>query len=209
MYVPAPFALNDLALQHEVIRAHPFGLIVTGEGGAPTGTHLPFELDAGASGLGTLRAHFSRANDHWRVLERDTEALVVFAGPHAYVSPSWYPEGPRLPTWNYVTVHVTGTPRLVEAGPDLEALLSRLVARFEPPGGWSEREQSDAFLERMRRGVVAFEMPIERIEGKAKLGQNHSRAHREGAAGGLRASGETGAAAVADWMQRQLDGELD
>ena len=209
MYVPDRFALSELSLQHEVIRAHAFGLLVTAGGDAPFATHLPFELEAGQGELGTLRGHFSRSNPHWRTLEQPVQALAVFAGPHAYVSPTWYPEGKRLPTWNYVTVHAYGTPRLIEPGSALEALLAGLVARFEGPEGWSEDEQSPDFLEKMRRGVVGFEMPISRIEGKAKLGQNHSRSHREGALEGLRALGGDAHHDVADWMQRQLDGELD
>ncbi len=87
MYVPDPFSLDDLALQHEVIRSHPFGLIVSAGQGAPIGTHLPFELEASAGPRGTLRAHFARANDHAGMLDEGRPALVVFAGPHAYVSP--------------------------------------------------------------------------------------------------------------------------
>ena len=208
MYVPGPFDLGALSLKHEVMRAHAFGVLVSTADGAPTATHLPFELDAEQGELGTLRGHFSRANPHWRAFEAPTEALAIFSGPHAYVSPSWYPEGPRLPTWNYVTVHATGTPRLIEPGPELEALLSRLVVDFEGPEGWRESEQAPEFLERMRRGVVAFEMPIARLEGKAKLGQNHSQAHREGAVAGLRAQGRGDDGAVAAWMERQLRGEL-
>ncbi len=113
-----------------------------------------------------------------------------------------------MPTWNYVTAHVTGRPRRIEDDGTVEALLSRLVAQFEPPGGWSETEQAADFLERMRRAVVAFELPIDRIEAKAKLGQNHSRAHRAGTVAGLRATGDPVAQALAEWMQRQLDGAL-
>jgi transcriptional regulator len=209
MHVPEHFELTALRLRHEVMRAHPFALLVTTVDGAPFATHLPLELDAEQGELGTLLGHVSRANPHWRAFESPVEALAVFAGPHAYVSPGWYPEGRRVPTWNYVSVHAYGTPRLMTEGPALEALLARLVTRYEGPDGWSQDEQPAEFLEQLRRGVVGFEIPIARIEGKAKLGQNHSQAHRAGAIEGLRGAGGDLHVALADWMQRQIDGALD
>lgn len=209
MYVPEHFEFGPLERQHDLIRAHSFGLLVSHAGTAPFASHLPFELDADAGALGTLRGHVARKNSHWQAFDGEVEALAVFSGPHAYVSPNWYPAGQRLPTWNYVTVHVTGAPRVITDANAVRALLGRMVLQVEGEGGWSPAEQTPEYLEGMQRGVVAFEIPIAGIEGKAKLGQNHSAAHRRGAVEGLRGVGGDDAHAVADWMQRQLDGELD
>jgi len=209
MYVPEHFAFGPLERQHDLIRAHGFGLLVSHAGAAPFASHLPFELDADAGPLGTLRGHVARKNPHWETFDAEAAALAVFSGPHAYVSPDWYPAGQRLPTWNYVTVHATGAPRVIDDTEAVRALLGRMVLQVEGEDGWSQDEQTPAYLEGMQRGVVAFELPITRIEGKAKLGQNHSPAHRRGAMEGLRGVGGDDAKAVAEWMQRQLDGELD
>lgn len=208
MYVPEHFELTNPIHQHGVIRAHPFALLSSQGEGGPIATHLPMELDAETGPKGTLRGHVARANPHWRAFEGGGVALAIFSGPHAYVSPNWYPAGRRVPTWNYVAVHVYGTPRIVDDAAAVESLLETMVERYEGAQGWSTAEQEPGYLEALRRGVVAFEMPIDRIEAKAKLGQNHSPDHRRGTVAGLMASGEPEALAVAEWMRRQLAGEL-
>jgi transcriptional regulator len=126
----------------------------------------------------------------------------VFPGPHAYVSPSWYGQHPSVPTWNYVAVHAYGVPRLVEDAGRVRALLGRLVRAFEDGRStpWRMDSLSDAYLEGMMRGIVAFEIPIDRLEGKAKLSQNRSAADRARVCAGLAAEGDPLARAVADLM---------
>ena len=208
MYVPAPFALEALNEQHALIRAHDFGLLVSGGEGAPFASHLPFELDAEAGPRGTLRAHVARSNPHWHAFDGSREALAVFSGPHAYVSPNWYPQGPNVPTWNYLVVHVHGKPRILQDDQEVRDHLQRLVERHEGADGWSLESQSHEFLEAMRRGIVAFEITIDRIEAKAKLGQNHPKPKRRGAMQGLLAAGGGNNESVAGWMARELAGEL-
>ena len=197
MYVPRAFEASDRAWCHALIDAESFGVLVSvDDAGAPFATHLPFLLERDRGPLGTLLGHVARANPHWRYFrgssargareaEVDPEAtradrrsgvpaLAIFAGPHAYVSPSWYAVHPSVPTWNYVAVHAYGSPVVIEDTARTRALLARLVATHEAgqPAPWSVDSLPEDYRAGMERGIVAFEMRIERLEGKAKLSQN-------------------------------------
>lgn len=208
MYIPEAFALERLEHQHEVIRTHDFATVICPFDGSLMVSHLPVELDEEAGPLGTLRAHVARANTHWHAFDGQTEVLAIFAGPHAYVSPSWYPPGANVPTWNYVTVHAYGRPLVIDDDDEVRAHVERLVDRHEGEDGWSLQTQDASYLAGMRRGVVAFELEIERIEAKAKLGQNHPEPKRRGAMTGLEQAGGDANVDVAGWMARELEGEL-
>lgn len=168
MYVPKHFAVEDRDALDAVIHDNPFGLLVGELEGSPFATHLPFLLDGDR-----LLSHFARGNPHWKSVDGRTEMLAVFSGPHAYVSPRWYEAGQAVPTWNYVAVHAYGAPRVIEDAGQLRELLDRLVTEYEG-AAWSLDGQDADFTDRMSRGIVAFEMPIERIEGKFKLSQNRA-----------------------------------
>jgi len=117
----------------------------------------------------------ARANPHWRYLAAGRPTLVIFAGAHAYVSPSWYATHPSVPTWNYVAVHATGTGALAEDPAQVTTLLADLVRTYEGsgrPAAWSFEGLAADYVAGMQRAIVAFEIPIERLEGKAKLSQN-------------------------------------
>lgn len=175
MYVPRHFEVSDTAWCHALMRAQSFATMITADdGGAPFATHLPVLLDATRGPLGTLRGHVARANPHWRYLAAGRPTLVVFAGAHAYVSPSWYATHPSVPTWNYVAVHASGVGALVEDAARVRALLADLVRAYEGAGGtaWSLDALPEDYMAGMQRGIVAFEIPIDRLEGKAKLSQN-------------------------------------
>lgn len=183
MYVPKHFSVEDRDSLDRVIRDNPFGLLVGAAGGAPFATHLPFLLDGDR-----LLAHVARGNPHWKAIDGKAEMLAVFSGPHAYVSPRWYAPGPAVPTWNYVAVHVYGAPRIIEDAASVGALLDRLVAEYEA-GAWTVEGQDPDYIGRMMRGIVAFEMPVARIEGKFKLSQNRPAEDRRRVAGELADSG--------------------
>ena len=136
----------------------------------------------------------ARANPHWRCLDGATRALAVFSGPHAYVSPRWY-EREGVPTWNYVAVHAEGAPRLLEDPAAVRELLARLTDTHDGPGGFEALPRD--LVARMARGIVAFELPIERLTGKAKLSQNKTAGDRAGVIAGLEAQGEPHALEVA------------
>jgi transcriptional regulator len=210
MYVPDHFAEPGTDACHALMRDYPFGLLVTAIDGAPFASHLPFMLDPARGAHGALIAHMARGNPHWRAFAMGGESLVVFQGPHAYVSPSWYETREKVvPTWNYAAVHAYGAPRIVEDESATRAILMRLIdvseAGFE--ARWRTDGQPEDFLAAMVKGVVAFEMPIARLEGKWKMSQNRLAEDRAGAARGLAASDDPMARAVAAVMRaRQTSG---
>ena len=175
MYIPKAFEITDTAWCHALMRAQSFAAMITADdAGVPFATHLPILVDPARGPLGTLRGHVARANPHWRYLAAGRPTLVIFAGAHAYVSPSWYATHPSVPTWNYVAVHATGTGTLVEGPAQVTALLADLVRIYEGvgPAAWSMDGLPADYVAGMQRGIMAFEVPIERLEGKAKLSQN-------------------------------------
>jgi transcriptional regulator len=199
MYVPEAFAEREQSALHVWMQRHAFALLVTARGGAFEATHVPLWLDPARGPHGTLLGHVARANPHWRSFDGATRALAVFSGPHAYVSPRWYRK-PGVPTWNYVAVHAEGAPRVVDDPEAVHALLGRLTDAHDGPGGF-DAVPAD-LVGRLSRGVVAFELPIERLTGKAKLSQNKGAEDRAGVVAGLRASGEPEALAIAALVER-------
>jgi transcriptional regulator len=210
MYVPAHFNLSDEKSIAEIIGDYNFALLVTRNGESLQASHLPFLTEGRVGPKGRLIAHMARPNPQWRdfagMAAAGHEALVIFQGPHAYVSPKWYGPVPAVPTWNYVAVHVCGHPRIIDAPDAVRQALDRLVDHQE--GGrddpWTLESQADDFLDRMQRGIVAFEIDITRIEAKAKLGQNHPPEKRTGAAEALAASADPQARVIAQLMTDAL-----
>lgn len=206
MYIPGRFAENDLATLHDVISTHAFAALVTVADGAPVANHLPFVLDRERGPSGTLLGHLARANPQWRSFTgpNPAPALVIFEGPHAYVSPSWYAGAPNVPTWNYVVVHVYGRPRIVEEPSQVRSAIDRLVAVYESARAqpWSTTDVPPDFVERMLSAIVAFEIPVERLEGKFKLSQNKTAADRAGVVAALRQEPDDLARGVAELMKR-------
>ncbi|MGF1629236.1 MAG: FMN-binding negative transcriptional regulator [Kiloniellaceae bacterium] len=212
MYVPEAFRLTDRARVAEVVRAFDFALLVTAPEGRTQASHLPFLYDPDAGPEGTLYAHMARANPQWQefavLAERGGEALVVFQGPHSYISPTWYGEGPpNVPTWNYVAVHAYGLPEVMEEPAAARALLERLVVRQEagltPP--WSTAGLTEKFMAGMLRGLVAFRIPVSRLEAKAKLSQNKTAGQLAAATTVLEVAEAPLARETGAWMRRALE----
>jgi transcriptional regulator len=203
MYVPKHFAAPDVAWCHAHMRREPFAILVgVDDTGAPFATHLPVLLDEAPAPFGTLIAHVARQNPQWQLFAPDRPVLVVFPGAHAYVSPSWYGQHPSVPTWNYIAVHAYGVPRVVEDPDRVRAVLERLVRTFEDgrPTPWSMDGLTDKYLDGMMRGIVAFEIPIDRLEGKAKLSQNRPAEDQARVRAALSAEDDALARAVAQLM---------
>jgi transcriptional regulator len=203
MYIPKQFQITDTAWCHALMRAQSFAVMITADdAGAPFATHLPILVDPARGALGTVRGHVARANPHWRYVAAGRPTLVVFSGAHAYVSPSWYATHPSVPTWNYVAVHATGTGALVEDPERVKTLLADLVRTYESggPTAWSFESLAADYLAGMQRGIVAFEIPIERLEGKAKLSQNRDAVDQARTREALAASDDPLARAVAALM---------
>lgn len=191
MYVPPAFRQTDLPVLHrEIGNCRLATLVSHGENGLQA-SHLPLLLRPEEGRYGTLYGHLARANPHWQVLAEGTEALVMFNGPDAYVSPSWYPakaeHGKVVPTWNYIAVHAYGRAEVFDDAERLRSLLAGLTERHESPRPqpWAVDDAPQDYIAGMLRAVVGFALPIERLEGKWKLGQNRSEADRRGVHDGL------------------------
>lgn len=190
MYVPRHFQETDQQRMQALMRRHDFALLVaTREDGTPEAAHLPFLVEDGGA-HGTLVAHMARANPLWKLFHPGKQVLVTFQGPHGYISPSWYAEAGSVPTWNYAAVHAYGVARIVVDAARSRAILDTLVhtyeSGFEKPWRTTDHE---TVVNKMLPGIVAFEIPIDRIEGKWKLSQNKSAADRAGAIAALERAG--------------------
>ncbi len=209
MYVPTAFAENDPAALHEIMRENGFALLVSGTANGPTASHLPITVEIGGDGAATLVGHMARANPHWKALEADPRAMVVFSGPHAYVSPSWYGSGtgPAVPTWNYVAVHAYGRARLIESAAALEEMMERLVAIYEDGRRpkWQMASLPEDYKDGRLNGIVGFEIPVDRLEGKLKLSQNRPQGDVERIARAIEKEAGPGAREAAAAMRKARD----
>lgn len=207
MYLPAAFAETDLSALHDFVEQNSFGLLVSQVEGLPFATHLPFLLERMTGPSGTLVGHMARANPQWRETAGQT-ALVVFAGPHAYVSPTWYEAEQVVPTWNYTAVHAYGRIEIVEDEGALLGIVRTTVRVYEQamPRPWSF-DGSTTFVKRLLGQIVGFRIEIDKIEGKWKLSQNHPVERRRRVVRALRQRGDENALAVAAMMQAGLPSE--
>lgn len=204
MYIPRFNQVTDRATLIEAMRTNSFAILIgplsAQDASHPcAATHLPLVVkDEGEHGL--LEGHFARANSHWPALA-DRETLVVFAGPHSYVSPTLYTEPLSVPTWNYIAVHAYGTLALVEDEAGKDALLRGLIEANEPAYAEHWRGLPEGFRRTMLAGIVGFRIPIERVEGKFKLSQNRPEADRHNVHA-AHAAGTADQQSLASWMKR-------
>lgn len=202
MYIPAHNQLPDREAALRLIRDFPLGTIVSSaENGRPFVSYLPFVI-ADETPL-TLLGHFARANPQWKELE-GAEVLVAFHGAHGYISPRFYADRTRnVPTWNYSTVHCTGTVRLA-AGDQTRPILRRLVEHVESgaPDSWSIDELDDEYFDRLQKAIVAFSIGVTDVTAKFKLSQNKSDGEPEHLIRALRATGRESDRLLADDMAR-------
>lgn len=193
MYTPPAFREDDPAALRAAMREARLATLVTATAEGLVATPLPLFLDETEGALGTLYGHVARANRQW-TLEPAGEALAIFAGPDAYVSPSWYPSkhehGKAVPTWNYVAVHAYGPVEFFEDRERLREAVTRLTELYERPRAdpWAVTDAPESYVEAQLRGIVGLRLPIARIEGKRKMSQNRPQADRDGVAAGLGAS---------------------
>jgi transcriptional regulator len=206
MYSPKFNQVVDRAVLIEAMQAYSFAILfgpqATPEATVPlVATHLPLVVkDQGEHGL--LEGHFAKANRHWQALA-GRETLVVFPGPHSYVSPKLYVEELSVPTWNYIAIHAYGTLELVEDAPGKEALLAGLVEANDPAYAERWRAMPDGFRSTMLAGIVGFRIPIARIEGKFKISQNRAPQERINVQA-AQAAGTSDQQDLAAWMARLI-----
>ncbi len=206
MYLPAQFN-GESAHATALMMAHPFAsLISIDDAGLPCVTHLPLHLQERPSESGAehpdriLLGHVAKANPHWRYLQARPQATVSFLGPHAYMSPSVYPDLARVPTWNYVAVHCTVQATLVEDATGKDALLKKLIGDHEPAYARQWQAMDEEFTRKMLAGIVAFELRVTHLQCKVKLNQHRPEAHA--AMKAIYAAGNENEQALARWMER-------
>lgn len=205
MYVPDAFNVDSRETLHAFMRQYSFATLVTG-GDKPFATHLPLLLDPTRGPHGILVGHFARPNPHWQMDHERCGSVAIFHGPHAYVSPSWYRSGsPAVPTWNYAAIHATGRLKVIEDAAEVSAVLNRTVQTYESGRvvPWTNALSEDMNT-KLVAAVVAFEIPIEHLEGKFKLGQNRKREDQIGAIEGLEAAGDEESVTLARFARKHL-----
>ena len=175
MYIPTHFSIKNPELMHQIIQAHPLGVLVTMTPEGLDANHIPFELDAGR---GVLTAHVARANPVWQQCGNGMDALVIFRGEESYISPNWYPSKHefhrQVPTWNYEVVHVHGRMVVQDTEKFVRGVVGRLTRKHEAIEAkpWKMGDSTPEFIDGMLKAIVGIEITITRMEGKAKLSQN-------------------------------------
>ncbi|HWX51184.1 MAG TPA: FMN-binding negative transcriptional regulator [Roseomonas sp.] len=202
MYIPPAFREEDPVALHATIRAARLANLVTATAEGLMATPLPLYLDAEEGDQGVLYGHLAKANPQWKAAPLG-EAMAIFTGPDAYVTPSWYATkretGKVVPTWNYVAVHVYGPVEFFEDAGRLLKVVTRLTERQEQGRAepWAVSDAPEAFVRAQLRGIVGLRLPIARLEGKRKMSQNRSAEDRAGVRQGLAASEDAADRAVA------------
>jgi len=207
MYLPRHFAEDRIDVLAGFVRRNPLATLVSLGDDGLVASHLPLLWDPDPAPYGALRGHLARANPHAQLAPSriaNADALAIFGGPGAYVSPSWYPSkrehGKVVPTWNYVVVHASGPLRLIDDAGWLRALVTRLTdeheARLAAP--WRVSDAPEPFVDQMLRGIVGVELAVRKVEGKWKLGQNRPEADQAGTIAGLDARGDAASTVLAE-----------
>ena len=193
MYVPKHFEQTDDGTLWDFIEAHAFGTLLTVTGGQPFASHVPFLVDRDKR---LLNCHVARANPQWQHLVAASHALAIFAGPHGYVSPTWYAE-PGVPTWNYAVVHARGEARPIDDAAHTRRHVEALAAKFEHGRAAPWVPEYDI---RRLSGIVGIEICVAKLEGKFKLSQNRSAVDRARVVAELTGTGRDNDAALAQLM---------
>lgn len=197
LYIPPQFKGESDAAVRALLHAHPFATLITSLAGQePHITHLPLLLDQGQ-----LTGHMARANPHWQAFAQG-HTVAVFHGAHAYVSPRWYVNPTReVPTWNFATVHVHGQPILIDDASAKLSVVDAASTAFEPAENPWQRQLDAPRLQALLGAIVAFHIPLTRLEAKFKMSQNKTPQDRAQVVAGLQASAQPDALATAAWMQ--------
>ena len=206
MYVRKHFNEDDFDTQTRYIKANSFASLVTSVDGTPFASHLPFYFEPDKGKLGTLYAHVARANDHWKYFDTPNESLTIFTGPHAFITPKWLQSDNAVPTWNYAAVHAYGRPQIISDTDAVLDLLRKLNSANENEitGKWTTDKMDQSILIGMLKGIVAFEIPVLRIEAKRKMSQNKNTDIQKLSIDGLRSMNDLQSSSVADEMESNI-----
>jgi transcriptional regulator len=197
MYIPPHFREDRVDALHDAIRGTGLATLVSLTGDGLIASHAPMLLDPDPEPYGTLVGHLARANPHARLADPGVETLVIFQGPDAYITPSWYATkretGKVVPTWNYAAVHAYGTLEVFDDPEQLLDVVTRLTDRHEAARSrpWAVSDAPSDFVQGMLKGIVGITLRITRLEGKVKMSQNRPPADQQGVIAGLRADGRS------------------
>lgn len=202
MYIPEFNRIEDRSTALAFMRANPFAILVSNTDGDPFATHLPVALQESKGQL-LIRAHVAKANPHWQIFDKEqkSDSLVIFHGPHAYISPTLYENRESVPTWNYATVHAYGRGRILADDAAKHDVLNALIAGFDEPYAAQWKSLREEYRGRMLSHIVAFEIEAARLEAKFKLSQNRTKPEQENIIQSLNGSSDSAASAVAQLMQ--------
>src|SRR5579862_216081 len=185
LYIPKPQLVEDRKFLHDFMDEFPFADLVTSSSGIRI-THIPVILDRSVGRYGSIYGHVSRQNPQWKTFGDDHNAVIVFHGPHSYISPTWYANKQAVPTWNFAVVHASGKPKPIDDDHAKHDLLARLIDKFEyNKSEYDFAKLPDSYTYSMIRNIVGFQMEVELIEGKFKLGHDRSEADKQGILKGL------------------------
>ena len=201
MYIPEFNRIEDRDTSLAFLRANPFAVLVSSLDGVPFATHVPLAARERIGQI-VLRGHVAKANPHWKSFGQEQESLVIFQGPHAYISPALYENRESVPTWNYAAVHVYGRVSVVDEKQARE-ILEELIREFDSSYAAQWASLSEEYRSRTLHHIVAFEMLASRLETKFKLSQNRTRGEQENIVRALANSGDTAIAGVAALMRQQ------
>jgi len=198
MYIPKSSEMTEDQAIRALISDNSFGVLISDD---LTATHLPFIYDSEEGKRGCLYGHFAGANPHWKALENQ-RVLVIFSGPHSYISPTWYRSKPAVPTWNYAAVHCYGT--LIPLNDEEnEQAMNTLVEKYEPELLDAPDIMPPDYQLKLRQAVVGFKILVDEIHAKEKLGQHRKAADQEGVFSALRESNHADAKALASYMEKR------
>jgi len=202
VYIPEFNREKDRATILAFMRANPFAILVSNIDGVPFATHLPLLIEDAGDHI-VVQGHMAKANAHWKSMKEGEESLIIFHGPHAYISPSLYENRESVPTWNYAAVHVYGEPTLFTDEESLRATLHRMIDTFESSymAQWSGL--SDQYQSRMMKHIVGFDIKVKRLEAKFKLSQNRTKGEQARVIQALNQSKDSNISGVAQLMQQE------
>lgn len=174
MYVPRHFQSQDQAEILDFLRAHSFGILVSPTEKFPQASHLPCFMKEASDGKLTFYAHMARGNQHWKLFQKPAPALLIFTGPHAYISSRWYQEE-NVPTWNYIAVHLEGQVQVLSPEA-LDELLSEQMAQYEAsaPQPLRYEDLSPELREKKKKGIVGLKFEVQQVQASFKLSQNRN-----------------------------------
>jgi len=210
LHIPKSNQETNISTLHSVIKENPFAAWTTISEGKITANHIPFVLDENKGEFGTLTGHVARANPIWKTFSKDLESVIIFQGDHSYITPSWYPtkkeHGKAVPTWNYAVVHAYGNPNVIEDREWLLTHVNELTDTHESnqKQPWKVSDAPDEYINKLVKAIVGIEIPINRLVGKIKLGQNRSKSDQLGMVEGLSNEDSSQARSLANMLNYHI-----